>query len=42
MPKLLSAVLLVFALYLGFGAAAAVTAAGHIHRSIEVQNAKAD
>ena len=42
MPKLLSAVLLIFALYLGGGAMAAVTAVTHIHRSIEVQNAQAD
>ena len=42
MPKLLSAVLLLFVLYLGVGAMAAVTTASHIHRSIEVQNATAD
>ena len=42
MPKLLSAVLLLFALYLGGGAMAAVTAVGHIHHSIEVRNASAD
>ena len=42
MPKLLSAVLLVFALYLGVGAWSAVTAATHIYHSIEVQNASAD
>ena len=42
MPKLLSAVLLLFALYLGGGAMTAVTAVTHIHHAIEVQNAKAD
>ena len=38
----IQAVMLLFVLYLGGGAMAAVTAVTHIHRSIEIQNATAD
>ena len=38
MPKSIQATMLIFAIYLGFGAFAVVTAATHIQNYMQVQN----